>query len=485
MIAGISIGEYIRNRRLSLAGQELCSAKIKVIDTALKYGYETPEGFTKAFTRFHGFAPSAAREAKEQLKVFNPISITINNIGVDILDYKIEVKNEFIGDKSKHLGDIDITCHKGWDEGLHNDLMCAIVAAMNFKDESFDTTFVAGASGAAFGAYWSFGTNNCSDFLLMGDKLVVKTFQNLGLYYTHYRKSVTADWENIARSKIVESLDNNFPALVRFYDGYGVIGGYDNNGKILHGCKMFYDDANYGYFPRSDYGIIDNVIIINSVNSEITRQNLLMNCLEWDIHMANLPEFFNYENDASCVNGIACYDKVTEVLQNDALFDKDEKHFDENKMRQLIFEHNPNKYVFENGDFFENYNVFLRRIWGEIFCDFSMFNHNKRRFASRFLRVLAKEFNDICVDELEKAAAEYDKVYEIYDAINKDAGTPFGKTEDEYLRLNDINYRSELIDDFTNIKEHEKTGVSYMQKALRKIKTVTNPNNRRSAGDVN
>jgi hypothetical protein len=271
MITGITIGEYIRNRRLTLAGEELSSTKSKVIDVALKYGYETPEGFTKAFARFHGFAPSAARERKEHIKVFNPISITINNIGVDILDYKIEVKNEFIGDKSKHLGDdIHVMYHGTWDETLFNDLMCAIVAAVNFNEKSFDTTFVAAASGAAFNAYWTFGTNNSSDFLLMGDKLVVKTFQNLGLYYTHYRKSVTADWENTARTKIVESIDNNFPAIVRFFDGYGVISGYDDNGKILYGSKMFFDDANYGYFPRSDYGIIDNVIIINGVNIDVT-----------------------------------------------------------------------------------------------------------------------------------------------------------------------------------------------------------------------
>src|SRR5574344_1713265 len=57
LLTGYSITEYIRNRRLYLASLELISGKIKVIDAAFKYGYETPESFTKAFSRFHGVSP--------------------------------------------------------------------------------------------------------------------------------------------------------------------------------------------------------------------------------------------------------------------------------------------------------------------------------------------------------------------------------------------------------------------------------------------
>ena len=78
MIAGITVGEYIRNRKLSLAGQELFTAKTKVIDVALKYGYESPESFTKAFTRFHGVNPSEARISCTNLKFYNPLIINFN-----------------------------------------------------------------------------------------------------------------------------------------------------------------------------------------------------------------------------------------------------------------------------------------------------------------------------------------------------------------------------------------------------------------------
>jgi len=78
MLTGITIGEYIRNRKLSLAGQELFTTKAKVIDIALKYGYESPESFTKAFTRFHGVNPSEARISGVNLKFYNPLIININ-----------------------------------------------------------------------------------------------------------------------------------------------------------------------------------------------------------------------------------------------------------------------------------------------------------------------------------------------------------------------------------------------------------------------
>lgn len=54
LVTGISANEYIKNRRLSLAGQELSMSKSKVIDIAMKYGYDSPESFSRAFTRFHG-----------------------------------------------------------------------------------------------------------------------------------------------------------------------------------------------------------------------------------------------------------------------------------------------------------------------------------------------------------------------------------------------------------------------------------------------
>jgi AraC family transcriptional regulator len=95
LLTGMTANEYIRNRRLSMAGQELSASNHKVIDIALKYGYDSPESFTKAFTRFHGITPNVARRSGASLKLFNRLMIKIKVEGGMIMDYRIEKKNSF------------------------------------------------------------------------------------------------------------------------------------------------------------------------------------------------------------------------------------------------------------------------------------------------------------------------------------------------------------------------------------------------------
>lgn len=78
LVTGITIGDYIRNRRLSLAGQELLLPKTKIIDVAMKYQYDSQESFIKAFTRFHGITPYTGRKQRHRLKYFRPLTIHIS-----------------------------------------------------------------------------------------------------------------------------------------------------------------------------------------------------------------------------------------------------------------------------------------------------------------------------------------------------------------------------------------------------------------------
>ena len=96
ILCGYTLGEYIRNRRLSLAGEELASRKIRVIDAALKYGYDSPDSFAKAFYRFHGITPSAVREPGALLHAFPPLSIKISLEGGQIMKYRIEEKPQMV-----------------------------------------------------------------------------------------------------------------------------------------------------------------------------------------------------------------------------------------------------------------------------------------------------------------------------------------------------------------------------------------------------
>lgn len=95
VLCGFTVGEYIRNRRLTLAAQELCSFNIKVIDAALKYGYDSPDSFARAFTKFHGITPSAAREKGSKLNSFAPLKIKLTLEGCTMLEYKIVEKAQF------------------------------------------------------------------------------------------------------------------------------------------------------------------------------------------------------------------------------------------------------------------------------------------------------------------------------------------------------------------------------------------------------
>ena len=60
-LCGMTVGEYIRARRMTIAAQELAGSDHKIIDIAMKYGYDSPDSFTKAFQRFHGITPTQAR----------------------------------------------------------------------------------------------------------------------------------------------------------------------------------------------------------------------------------------------------------------------------------------------------------------------------------------------------------------------------------------------------------------------------------------
>lgn len=95
ILCGYSVTEYIRNRRLSLAGQELLTGDITVMELAIKYGYDSPDSFTRAFTRFHGNSPSIVRRNKTVIKDFAPLKLTISLKGGYTMDYRIAKKEAF------------------------------------------------------------------------------------------------------------------------------------------------------------------------------------------------------------------------------------------------------------------------------------------------------------------------------------------------------------------------------------------------------
>ncbi|QTM97943.1 helix-turn-helix domain-containing protein [Sediminibacillus dalangtanensis] len=95
ILTDISVGEYIRRRRLTLAAQELMQTSIKVIDLAYKYGYDTPEAFAKAFRRQHGISPSESRKLSGMLTFYNRLTIQVQLKGADPMKYRIVEMEDF------------------------------------------------------------------------------------------------------------------------------------------------------------------------------------------------------------------------------------------------------------------------------------------------------------------------------------------------------------------------------------------------------
>ncbi len=94
-LAGITLSEYIRRRRLTLAAQELISSDIKIIDLAMKFGYNSPDAFTRAFYTLHGVTPSEARANNHKLKAYPRMTFQLTIKGVVEMNYRIVEKDAF------------------------------------------------------------------------------------------------------------------------------------------------------------------------------------------------------------------------------------------------------------------------------------------------------------------------------------------------------------------------------------------------------
>lgn len=127
-LTGVTLTEYIRNRRLTLAGEELSSKDVKIIDVAAKYGYESPDAFTKAFQRLHGSTPSMIKKGNTRLKSFPKLSFQISIKGECEINYRIVKQDEFkffgvdflttLIDNALYK-EIPEFCDKIWEDGTH------------------------------------------------------------------------------------------------------------------------------------------------------------------------------------------------------------------------------------------------------------------------------------------------------------------------------------------------------------------------------
>ena|GEM_PF-520761 len=89
-ICGMTVAEYVRKRRMTLATMDLKERKERVIDVAVKYGYDSADAFSRAFTAFHGITPTMARESDARIKSFSPMRFRLSVDGTKETKYRLE-----------------------------------------------------------------------------------------------------------------------------------------------------------------------------------------------------------------------------------------------------------------------------------------------------------------------------------------------------------------------------------------------------------
>lgn len=104
-VTDVPLSEYIRRRRLTLAAFELQHSTSKVIDIALKFGYESPEAFARAFQQLHGTTPTKARNIGTTLKAYPRITFQFVLKGAAEMNYRMEKAEAYLppGEKRNEL----------------------------------------------------------------------------------------------------------------------------------------------------------------------------------------------------------------------------------------------------------------------------------------------------------------------------------------------------------------------------------------------
>ena len=91
-VAGISLSEYIRRRRMTQAAFDLQTTDMKVLDAALKYGYASPTSFNRAFQSVHGISPISAKIQGSVLNAYPPLKFSVKVTGGNVMSYRVEEK---------------------------------------------------------------------------------------------------------------------------------------------------------------------------------------------------------------------------------------------------------------------------------------------------------------------------------------------------------------------------------------------------------
>ncbi len=248
ILCGYTLGEYIRLRRLSLAGAELANGKEKVIDIALKYGYDSPDSFAKAFSKFHGITPSEARSNGKMLKSFSRLSIKISLEGGNIMNYRIETKPELtlLGYKKHFVGTpydetrrkqeekffISTRAHQWMLKGMANDKLSDYCVITNIGDSGYDFYISATTDKYEFDNLYNSDVTGIDFMDKFGFEKITIPETTYAVFETEKQRMPIPEYHEIRKQISAEWLSNNeyqminAPELAVYH--WGIVGGYPN-----------------------------------------------------------------------------------------------------------------------------------------------------------------------------------------------------------------------------------------------------------------
>jgi len=321
IVTGVTAAEYIRSRRLSLAGEELLGTRARVIDLALKYGYDTPEAFTRAFTRFHGVTPTAAREGAKlnsfSLKFFHPLTI------------QIRIEGGFM--TRKLIPNVAKLFEVRTENYMFPSCMRSAMAALG-EDTAFDFAFFAGVTGDFFtqtwrGPGWHYNdsySNVCKDTRAP----MQAAFDACGYEYDYVpREAIQSNKAKYVR-RIVASIDRGAPVLT-----FGIVGppvcsiicGYAEDGELLIGWSQFTGEVDEDKFPdhvfSEDYfqvrGGLEESHGLVFIGGKKDRPSIAESLRQ---SIMNIPQWVQMPPEGNIVFGRAAYEAWADSLLRDELF---------------------------------------------------------------------------------------------------------------------------------------------------------------------
>lgn len=243
ILCGFTVGEYIRNRRLSLAGTELATSDAKVIDVALKYGYESPDSFAKAFRKFHGILPSQARNNGSMLKSYSRLVLKFSLEGGTIMNYRIETKPQMtlLGYKrhfdgmpydelrSKQEENLFVTtrAYQWMLKGISKDKLSDYCVLTDMDDDGYDFYIAAAADNYELDNLYNSDVTGIDFMDKFGFEELIIPERTYAVFETEKQKTPITEYFDIRRQIAAEWLSNeeyqmiNAPELAVYHWGTG------------------------------------------------------------------------------------------------------------------------------------------------------------------------------------------------------------------------------------------------------------------------